>query len=192
MINRCTEIIINWLINCEAIEETDRSLYEYALYSIFLTISPVFLVVLLGNIFGFLRESFLIIIPFFILRKYCGGYHTKKAWLCIIESSLLLILCIFISSIIKCNNLLLIFTIYSMISLGYFSPMDNENKILRSEERNAYKKNTVIVLLILGIIELILLYLKMNIEVKCISMGIMLTAFMQYPSIVIKAKNAQK
>ena len=79
-----------------------------------------------------------------------------------------------------------------MISLGYFSPMDNENKILRSEERNAYKKNTVIILLILGIIELILLYLKMNIEVKCISMGIMLTAFMQYPSIVIKAKNAQK
>ena len=43
MIEKSTVKIADWLIRCQVITEEDRELYEYAIYSIFLTISPLFL-----------------------------------------------------------------------------------------------------------------------------------------------------
>lgn len=40
---RCTGKITDWLIKCGAIPETDRELYEYAIYSILLSLSPMLL-----------------------------------------------------------------------------------------------------------------------------------------------------
>ena len=37
---KCTGKITDWLIECDAIPETDRKLYEYAIYSILLSLSP--------------------------------------------------------------------------------------------------------------------------------------------------------
>lgn len=38
---KCTGKIADWLVKYDAIRETDRELYEYAIYSILLTLSPI-------------------------------------------------------------------------------------------------------------------------------------------------------
>ena len=49
---RCTGKITDWLIKCGAIPETDRELYEYAIYSILLSLSPMLLALAIGALFG--------------------------------------------------------------------------------------------------------------------------------------------
>lgn len=137
---RCTGKITDWLIKCGAIPETDRELYEYAIYSILLSLSPMLLALAIGALFGSAVQGVLTITPFVILRKFSGGYHAKSARVCFISSSLLLVLCIFLSSVIKCDIKLLVATILSAISLAYFSPLENENRLLSREEQKRYKK----------------------------------------------------
>ncbi len=40
---KCTDTVVNWMIRCNAINEADKELYKYALYSFFLLVSPLIL-----------------------------------------------------------------------------------------------------------------------------------------------------
>ena len=86
MIEKCTRKITDWLIRCDAAEEQDRLLYEYAMYSILLTLYPVILAIGIGILFGAARRSILIIVPFVVIRKFSGGYHAKRAGTCLMSS----------------------------------------------------------------------------------------------------------
>ena len=77
---RCTGKITDWLIKCGAIPETDRELYEYAIYSILLSLSPMLLALAIGALFGSAVQGVLTITPFVILRKFSGGYHANVAF----------------------------------------------------------------------------------------------------------------
>ncbi len=189
MIKKYTVLVTNWLISCNAISEEDRELYEYAIYSILITISPLFLATLVGILLGAVLQSILIILPFFLIRKFSGGYHAKKAGICLIYSSMLLILCIFLSSWVKCNILLLFLTALSAMSLLHFSPIENENRLLSREERICFKKVTTIIVTSIIIAELLLLWFSMYTFVVCISIGLILSASLQYPCIIGKMWN---
>ena len=77
----CTGKIVEWLINHDAIESDDKELYEYALYSLWLLVTPLFLAIIVGLCFGRIKEGIVIVIPFMLLRKFSGGYHAKHLWI---------------------------------------------------------------------------------------------------------------
>lgn len=93
----CTGKIVEWLINHDAIESDDKELYEYALYSLWLLVTPLFLAIIVGLCFGRIKEGIVIVIPFMLLRKFSGGYHAKHLWICLTSSTLLLSLCVRLS-----------------------------------------------------------------------------------------------
>ena len=45
---KCTDTVVNWMIRCNAINEADKELYKYALYSFFLLVSPLILAGVIG------------------------------------------------------------------------------------------------------------------------------------------------
>lgn len=184
MIKKSTKIIIDWLIRCEAIEELERELYEYAVYSILLTISPMILAIAYGILFSAVWRSVLIILPFMLIRKFSGGYHAKNAGVCFISSSLLLVLCINISFHIKCGWMLMSVVLVSALSLICNSPIENENRVLSREEQICYKRITIIITVIFVLINLLLLCLHMYNSAICISVGIALSACLQIPCIL--------
>ena len=151
-----------------------------------LTLSPVLLALFFGVLLGEIQRSLLIIIPFVCLRKFSGGYHTKRAGTCLISSSLFLILSILLSTVVENNGMITSITIAAAVSLAYFSPLDNENRLLDKEEKSAYKKTTVILLLCFGLIELFFAKMGMKWCAECISIGLILTACLQYPCIIKK------
>lgn len=183
MIGKCTDLVVNWLINCEVVEKSDRELYRYAIYSIFLSLSPLLLAIAFGIVMRCVDRSLLIILPFVIIRKYSGGYHTKKAGSCLLGSSFLLILCIIASYYLKCGWLSAIMTIGAAICLICFSPIDNENRVLNQEERISYKRMTAILVAIFLCAGIMLFLLKQSTYSICISIGIILSAGLQLPCI---------
>lgn len=186
MIEKSTVKIADWLIRCQVITEEDRELYEYAIYSIFLTISPLFLAIVFGYLFDAVWQSVLIILPFVVVRKFSGGYHAKKASICLISSSLLLVLCIILSFYVECNLLLLFIAILSAVSLMHFSPIESENRLLSRDEQVYYKKITAIIVISFVIVDLLLFLFRVYPCVVCISIGLILSAGLQYPCIFSK------
>ena len=182
----CTGKIVEWLLDHDAIKSEDKELYEYALYSLWLLVTPLFLAIIIGLCLGGVKEGIVIVIPFMLLRKFSGGYHAKHLWMCLTGSTLLLSLCVWISFYLKYDWKLAGITIIAGIGMGYFSPIDHENKRLNDKEKKLYKRVTIILVgMSLGI-ALLLQLLGKEIWAVCISIGIMMTAGLQYPVVLKK------
>lgn len=192
MIDKCTKKITDWLIRCDAVEKQDRLLYEYAVYSILLTLYPVILAIGIGILFGSARRSILIILPFSVIRKFSGGYHAKRAGTCLMSSSLLLLLCIVLTFYIKCGWILMGITAMAAVSLSCFSPLDNENRLLSREEHSCYKKITIMIVMSFVLADLLLFWFHLYLSVVCISIGIILSAGLQLPCILSEFKKSYK
>ena len=98
---RYTETVVDWMIRQKVINEKEKELYGYALYSVGLLILPLLFAVGIGFILGSIKSGIALVVPFMILRKYSGGYHAKTFSHCAIGSILLLFLCIKFSMQIK-------------------------------------------------------------------------------------------
>lgn len=75
---RYTETVVDWMIRQNVINEKEKELYGYALYSAGLLILPLLFAVGIGFCLGSIKRGIALVVPFMILRKYSGGYHAKK------------------------------------------------------------------------------------------------------------------
>lgn len=189
---KCTDTVVNWMIRCNAINEEDKELYKYALYSFFLLIAPLILAVGIGFCVGSVKHSVFLIFPFMVLRKFSGGYHAKNLHTCILGSGFLLFLCTMLSMHVQCDWKLAIATVIASVSLIVFSPIESANRRLDTDERRTYKKLTLFFVIFFGLIDIILFLLEKYIYAICFSVGILLTAGLQVPCVVIKLANRPK
>lgn len=189
---KCTDTVVNWMIRCDAINEADKEIYKYALHSFFLLVSPLILAGSIGFCVGSVKHGVTLIFPFIVLRKFSGGYHAKNLQTCILGSGFLLFLCTMLSMHVQCDWKLAIATVIASVSLIVFSPIDSENRRLDIDERRTYKKLTVFFVIFFGLLDITLFLLEKYIYVICFSVGILLTAGLQVPCVVIKLANRPK
>ena len=67
---KCTDTVVDWMIRCNVINEADKELYKYALYSFFLLVSPLILAGVIGFGLGSVKHGVALIFPFVVLRKF--------------------------------------------------------------------------------------------------------------------------
>lgn len=174
-----TKGITNWLIENDAIDSLDRELYEYAIYSMLITISPLLLVLMIGIGMGTVVEGVVFILPFMCIRKFSGGYHAKSAGVCFISSCVILAFCMWLATRLEYNGWIAIITTVSVISLGINSPIDSENKRLDVLEKRQYRKVTILLSMIFYAWHLICIFQGVYWISNCIAVGICLTASLQ-------------
>ena len=44
--------MVRWLVESETVHREDKELYEYAVYSLFLTVTPIVLILIIGSLLG--------------------------------------------------------------------------------------------------------------------------------------------
>lgn len=186
-------VITAWLIRHEAIKEGQRELYEYAVHSFFLGIAPLIYAVIIGGIAGELKVSVTLTIPFMMIRKFSGGFHAKKEWVCLVSSCLLLYGCILAASHLRHTIVFSIFVLMGVICLMAFSPVDSENRRLEPDEKNLRKRDAAIISLIFYAVYLVLMLSGKERYAICIGVGILLTVGLQMPCVLQKmTKKAKK
>lgn len=188
MKKKCTDVIADWLADCNVIEEEDKELYSYAVNSFVFSLCPLFLAIIFGICFECIPQCITLIVPFMVIRKFSGGYHTKHLWTCLPCSCLLLFLSMILSIHIKCGWELLLVTAGAVVSLIGASPIDHENKKLNFNEKKQYKKDVAVLTTVFFILAAILYASGMKKFTVCISIGIILTASLQMPCLVMKVK----
>ena len=184
MIGHCIGGIITWLIQHGAVEEEDRELYEYAAYSLLITLSPLLIIIVMGSFMGMVMESVVLVMPFMVIRKFSGGYHAKDGWTCFIGSCAVLFLCVVLASHITCNIVLGFVVLGAVTSLCICSPIDSDNRRLSSEEKSRYKRVTCFIAVICSLLYFLLWMAKSDTYAVCIAVGLVLPAGLQLPCIL--------
>ena len=178
--------IVTLLIESGVIEASDRELYEYAIHSLWLLVAPLLLALVFGILMGAPWEAVLMILPFMAIRKFSGGFHTKHERTCLIVSSLLIMLCIYAAAHLEYGVVISICLMLAGISLIVFSPIDSEKRRLDDDEKIRYKVITAVMATVFAVLHLILLILGLRSAAVCIAVGLILSAGLQIPCVVMR------
>ena len=83
-------------------------------------------------------------------------------------------------------------TVLASISLGIFSPIDSENRLLDMEEKRIYQRTIIYCLIIFGFLNIVLFLLKAYTYIVSLSIGIQLSAALQIPYILKRLQKMTK
>lgn len=182
--NYLSKCITRWLLEREIIDWEDKELYEYAVYSLILTVGPLVLILIIGGLSGKVIESLTIIFPFMFIRKFSGGIHAKELWVCLLSSCGILFLTVWLVDKLNNETILSISVLAALFCLVVVSPIDSENRRLSIKEKKEYKIITIYMTAAFVVIYGILLYTEFKVYAVGIAEGIILTAVLQIPCIV--------
>ena len=177
------EAVADWLIRETVIEESERELYEYAVHSFFMLIAPLFMAIVIGLFFDEFEMSIVLILPFMMLRKYSGGYHAKRQWVCLLLSSALLIACFLLARCSQAGIVLSVAVCVAALSLADFSPVDSQNRRLTEEEIVSFGKTCKILIAVFVVLYFLLLLGRAYTCATYLAYGIILPAVLQLPCV---------
>ena len=188
--------LTQWLLKTGAIEEKEKELYEYAVFSFLFSLFPLCLVMIIGGISGMFIEGVLMILPFMIIRKFSGGYHLNSSVVCFIFSTLLLSLCLALIKLINSSGtygLLLCVAAVNALQIFAYSPIDSEKRKLSQKEQAVFRKIARIMVGAFLTFSLLLYLLGTKEFSVPIGMGIIITALLQLPCVFTREqKNAME
>lgn len=177
--NNLSRSLTDWLYGQGAISEDDRELYEYAAYCFLITTAPLIMALLCSAMIGGVKQYIAILIPFMSLRQYCGGYHAKNVWVCMISSFMTLIFTVWIAMQDIGGIVHWLFVIAACVIIIKNSPIESENRKLNDNEKVEYRKKAVLLLIVFVLIVIILDIMELDIFADSVGIGIILVAFSQ-------------
>ena len=178
------ELIVNWLSKEGAISDDDKDVYLYALNCMLLNIAPIIIVIVIGIFTGNVVEGLVMIAPFIFIRKYSGGFHMQKMYMCLITSVITLLLCMLGIKFLTCNAIIHVGVIIANCIISLLSPIDNENRRLAIKEKEKYRIIAIVLTWLFTAIYIGLYKSNYYNFAISVAMGIILTAFLQLCELV--------
>lgn len=152
VINRLSQIITTQLINDDCINRKDEELYNYAAYNLLLKCTQLSILLVISIILNAFTNMCLILIPFFLIRKYSGGYHAKSPLACSIITVSLITSATVISKSLYLNIPFIIATLISSFIIIILSPVDSITRCFSEFEvcifRRKLKYTLAVILLV--------------------------------------------
>ena len=126
----------------------------YGVEAIYVLVTRTILFLIINIFLGTLKEFFLFLFFYSIIRSFSYGFHAKSSFVCIILSSFGFVLVPYLSKFVVFSlEFKIFFLIISLISFILWSPADTENKpIVNKALRLKLKIASIIVLLLYSII----------------------------------------
>lgn len=149
MIKRLARFLASYFAYKGQYDEKEINIYTYGFELLLSTILNAIGLLIISSLFmGSIIEAVLFSMAFIPLRVYAGGYHTKHHWSCF-----LLIISVFIFYVIIINHMvdsiilpyITFSTLLSSILIWFFSPIGAANNPLSEEQKNKYRKRSIII-----------------------------------------------
>lgn len=193
MLLRISASFARWLQRAGAIAEDEIPVYEHTVYCFFFTLIPLVLVSIIGLALGMFLEGLLMILPFFLLRKFSGGIHLSSSVVCFVSSTSLLtalLACVRIISDSEQYTPFSVFVLVSAIIVFVLSPIDSAQRRLSDRERKVFKRIARIFVSLISAVYALLMFLGFYGTAIPIGMGIVITALLQIPCFLKTSRRA--
>lgn len=152
MIEKFVTSIIEMQLRIGTIQKDDIKVYQYGYTLLIEVFLNIVLSCIVSTLLGRFQECIFFMCVFIPLRSFCGGYHAKKAWKCIVLSNVSIVSAIYFADFITQANIPLFWFLMGEICLGiiimHFSPIESCNNRLTDVQRQLYKKYARVILII--------------------------------------------
>lgn len=161
MIEGITNKILAYLRSQNQLSDnpTEISVYKYGIEITISSLLNFILIVSIGIITGYFFESLLFLLCFVPLRQYTGGYHANTYFKCNLYFCICFSVLLILYSITKSYYSTLCVTVinlFSVISIGYFCPIDNKNKRVADKDKRKFKIIAIIISLVISVVSILL------------------------------------
>lgn len=148
---------ISFIKNHSDYSNTELNKIRYGIEGVYLTITKIIVVLLIGILFRYTDVIILMLLFFNILRFFAFGLHAKKSWQCLILSivSFNILPLIFLKTNITSSFIIIIIGIISIVSFLLFAPSDTEKRPLTNARKRFIRK---VLSIIVGTIYIILAF----------------------------------
>ncbi len=140
------------LLRKNIITKDDREIYEYGFELLIASLIGYALVLITSFLLGMFWQGVLFLAEFVVIRNYTGGYHADSHLKC---NALLIATVLFVLTISKIPipylYLILMYLSY-LVTVVIYAPLENKNKPLNLTKSKKYKKISIALSLIVGII----------------------------------------
>ena len=140
--------IITHLEKRGLLQDEDREIIAYGLFSFIFNAYCLVLCIIIGLLLSIAVESAVFFCSFLFIRRYAGGYHAKKEWMCLILSTLGIFLSLltvhYTKHYVWLKTICIILSLISGIWICLFSSLEAENKPLSQDEKRKYKNFSII------------------------------------------------
>jgi len=129
----------------------------YGLEALYLTITKMVVIIILASILGILKECFILIISYNLLRFTAFGIHASKSIYCLISSLIFFIGGVYLIKYVEISFLIkVISTFISVFCIAKYAPADTEKRpLINSKRRKKYKIITSITAIIYAVLIII-------------------------------------
>jgi len=129
----------------------------YGLEALYLTITKMVVIIILASILGILKECFILIISYNLLRFTAFGIHASKSIYCLISSLIFFIGGVYLIKYVEIIFLIkVISTFISVFCIAKYAPADTEKRpLINSKRRKKYKIITSITAIIYAVLIII-------------------------------------
>lgn len=189
MIKRIAFVTAKWLLHAGAISASDVELYEYGIYSFLFTMCPLGLVLIISILLSMAEEGVLLIIPFILIRKFCGGFHFQSSVLCgIVSTAVLTAFLLGIRLVIVTSSYLwwILALLLAATQIIIFSPIDSEGRRLTKSEKKVFKKIAIFLSALTFLVCATLGTMQHVMAAVSIGSGLILSAALQFPCLFFK------
>lgn len=154
--------VISYLVKTKNISKQDQDLYLYALKIMSRSLINLITVLAIGLLLSMLKESIILFVSFFILRKFVGGLHAESYMVCFCVSTILFVLGLLTVKYTQYITWIIIISLscISMILIIIYSPIEHPNKKLNQKEIVTYRKFSIAVSVVITLISFVCIFLN--------------------------------
>lgn len=168
-------------------ERDKQELYTYALEILLQSILHFSTAIILGCIFGMALESFLMFLPFSLVRRFAGGLHAKTPLRCYFTSiAAITLMLFFIKAFISFGNDIAFYVTLTISNLTIWiaSPIESTNKKLSYKEKKVFKAVSIALSSFITVLAVMVYEIfAVNFGVS-LSSGLVLTALVLHTSLI--------
>ena len=144
MFDKLAENIVRRLIDQHIVQEDRAQLYVFGLSQGMRNLFQTCLMLVSGIAMGLFWQSVVIILAFFPIRIYAGGYHARTALQCLAESWCSFFLILLWLKFISSHYGLQLGVLYiTGICLWRCSPVEDEHRPLQENEKRGYHRKAL-------------------------------------------------
>lgn len=182
MIHGIAKATAGWLTKSGAVSEEDAPAYEYVVYRAIFTVIPLLMTLVIATLMKMTAEGLLMIIPFILIRRFCGGLHLNSSVVCFISSTITLIVALLIIRLLINYEMIALasaMAITSVASIVAIGSVESKNRPLSPKEKKVFTKvSRILCVTALAVFAVFLMVGNLSCATP-IGMSLFLTAILQ-------------
>jgi len=140
-----------YLVSVKAAKEEDREIIAFGLFHIFANVFQIFILVIMALYFNAIPQITAFTLFFGSLKRYIGGAHASRNWICIIISTVMVFSAYLLSAIIPISCFTYVSAISSVVTLLLVllkAPVMHPNNPKSANKLKKYRKIAITVAII--------------------------------------------